>query len=131
MNNIRPIRNEADYDWALAEIEAYFEAEPFTGTPEADRFDVLATLIEAYEAIHWPIEAPDPIDMIREVLDAKGMTTSDFGNLLGSVPRASEILNRRRALTMDMSYRIHKELGIPAEVLLAPYHLDRKTRSAA
>ena len=131
MKDIRPIRTEADYDWALGELEAYEISEPALGTPEGDRFDVLVTLLEAYEAIHWPIESPDPIDMIRGVLEMKGMTTSDFGNLLGSVPRASEILNRRRALTMDMAYRIHKELGIPAEVLLAPYHLNRKTRSAA
>ena len=65
MKNIRAIRTEADYDWALAEIERYFPKEPRSGSPAAERFDVLSALIEAYEAKHWPIEPADPIDAIR------------------------------------------------------------------
>lgn len=96
MNNIRPIRNETDYDWALAEIEPYFDNEPMPGTLEADRFDVLATLIEAYEATHWSIDPPDPVDAIRAALEGRGLRAADLGRVLGSTPRASEILNRRR-----------------------------------
>lgn len=131
MINIRPIRTEADYDWALAEIAPYFEVEPDAGTAEADRFDVLAALIEAYEAAKWPIEAPDPIDAIRAVLEMRGLKAADLGRVLGSAPRASEVLNRRRALTIDMAFRINRELGVPAEVLLQPYHLERRARAAA
>jgi HTH-type transcriptional regulator/antitoxin HigA len=123
MKDIRPLRNEADYEWALAEIARYFEHEPLQGTPEADRFDVLASLIESYEAKHWPIEAPDPVEAIQATLDWKGLKKADLGRVLGSAPRASEILNRKRALTMDMAYKIHTAFGIPADVLLKPYHL--------
>lgn len=128
MIDIRPIRAEADYNWALAEIAPYFENEPALGTPEADRFDVLAALIAAYEAEHWPIDPPDPIDAIRAALAGKGLRTADLGRMLGSAPRASEILNRRRALTLDMAFKIHQELGVAAEVLLRPYHLERAKR---
>ena len=127
MNNIRPLRNESDYDWALAEIAPYFTDEPQPGTAAADRFDVLATLIESYEATNWAIESPDPIDAIRAALEMRGMKTSDLGRVLGSTPRASEILNRRRALTIDMAFRIHRELGVAADVLLKPYHLQKIT----
>ena len=131
MNNIRPIRTETDYDWALVEIAPYFETEPAPGTMEADRFDVLATLIEAYETQNWAIDPPDPVDAIRAALELKGLKTADLGRLLGSAPRASEILNRRRALTIDMAFRIHRELGVAAEVLLRPYHLERHTARPA
>jgi len=81
---IRPIRNEADYDAALNEIERYFEREPVPGTPEAEHFDVLATLIGAYEREHWPIEPPEPIEAIQCHMEQRGYTQSDLANLLGS-----------------------------------------------
>jgi HTH-type transcriptional regulator / antitoxin HigA len=124
MKNIRAIRTEADYDWALAEIEQYFQAEPDPGTPDADRFDVLATLIEAYEAKHWPIEPADPIEAIRYKMEVAGLKQSDLAELLGSASRASEILNRKRALTIDMVFKISRQWSIPAESLVLPYHIE-------
>ncbi len=118
--DIRPIRTEQDYDWALAEIAKYFEREPKSGTAAADRFDVLAALIAAYEAKHWPIEpASDPIEAVRFRMDQRGYTQADLGRLFGSRSRASEVLSGSRALTVDMIEKLHREWGIPAEALLA------------
>lgn len=122
--DIKPIRNEADHEWALAEIEQYFDHEPARGTPEADRFDVLADLIEAYEARHWPIEHADPVEMIEYRMELGGFQTKDLAEVLGSKSRASEILNRKRAITLDMARKLHDAWGIPAEVLIRPYRLD-------
>jgi HTH-type transcriptional regulator/antitoxin HigA len=122
--DIRPIRNEADYDWALAEIEQYFDKEPARGTPEADRFDVLGDLIAAYEAKHWPIEHADPVEVIAYRMELGGFQTKDLAEVLGSKSRASEILNRKRAITLDMARKLHDAWGIPAEVLIRPYKLD-------
>jgi HTH-type transcriptional regulator/antitoxin HigA len=116
---VKPIRTEADYDAALKEIEHYFENEPEPGTAQADRFDVLAALIGAYEQVHWPIAAPDAISAIREVMASRHYTQSDLATLLGSRSRASEILNRRRPLTMEQARKLHKLWRIPAESLLA------------
>jgi HTH-type transcriptional regulator / antitoxin HigA len=118
--DIRPLRNEADYDWALAEIAPYFEAEPVPGTAAADRFDVLAALIAEYEARHWPIEAPDPVAAIRARMEQAGYTQADLAHLLGSRSRASEILARRRGLTMEQARRLHEVWHIPAEALIQP-----------
>jgi HTH-type transcriptional regulator / antitoxin HigA len=118
--DIRPLRSEADYDWALAEIEPYFEREPAPGTLAADRFDVLAALIAEYEARHWPIEPPDPVAAIRERMAQAGYTQADLARLLGSRPRASEILARRRGLTMEQARRLHEAWRIPAEALIRP-----------
>ena len=117
---IRPLHSEADYDVALNEIERYFENEPKPGTPEADRFDLLALIIEDYERKRWPIEPPDTIDAIRYRMETGGNTQADLGRLLGSRQRASDILTRKRALTMRMAWRLHREWGIPAEALIAP-----------
>lgn len=122
--DVKPIRNEEDYAWALAEIERYFEREPKPGTPAADRFDVLADLIEAYEARSWPIEAPDPVDAIRYRMEIGNFQAKDLAEVLGSKSRASEVLNRKRAITLDMARKIHAAWGIPAEVLIRPYRLD-------
>jgi HTH-type transcriptional regulator/antitoxin HigA len=118
--DIRPIKTEADYDWALAEIERYFERTPAPGSPEAARFDVLATLIEAYEARAWPIAAPDPISAIEEVMERRSLRQADLARLLGSRSRASELLRRKRGLTMEQAWKLHVEWNIPAEVLLRP-----------
>jgi len=125
MMDIRPISSEADYDWALSEIKQYFDRESATGTPEAARFDVLATLIEAYEAKHWPIDPPDPVSAIVFRMQQAGLGQADLARLLGSRSRASEIMSRQRALTMEQAWKLHREWRIPAEVLLQPYHLQR------
>ena len=127
---IRPLHSEADYDVALNEIERYFENEPKPGTPEADRFDLLALIIEDYERKRWPIEPPDTIDAIRYRMETGGNTQADLGRLLGSRQRASDILTRKRALTMRMAWRLHREWGILAEALIAPPP-TRGRRSAA
>ena len=127
---IRPLRTEADYESALEEIELYFENEPTAGSPEADRFDLLALIIEDYERKHWPIEPPDAIDAIRYRMQTVGYTQADLGRLLGSRQRASDILAGKRRLTMRMAWRLHREWGIPAEALIAPPR-SRGRRSAA
>ena len=97
---IKPIKSEADYDAALTVIDRLMGATP--GTPEGDEFDILVTLVEAYDAAHWPIEAPDPISAIKHVMEARGLRQKDLAAVIGSQPRASEVLNRRRPLTLPM-----------------------------
>ena len=123
---IRPLRSEADYDAALAEIECYFDREPKPGTPAADRFDLLALVIEDYENKSWPIEPPDPIEAIRWRMETAGYTQADLGCLIGSRQRASDILSRKRRLTMRMAWRLHHEWGIPAEALIRPQTRRRR-----
>jgi HTH-type transcriptional regulator/antitoxin HigA len=127
---IRPIRSEADYDAALGEIERYFENEPKPGTPEADQFDLLALVIEDYERKQWPIMPPDTIEAIRYRMETGGYTQADLGRLLGSRQRASDILTRKRPLTMKMAWKLHREWKIPAEALITPPQ-TRGRRSAA
>lgn len=127
---IRPLRSERDYDVALEEIERYFEKEPKPGTPEGDRFDLLALVIEDYERKHWPIDPPDAVDAIRYRMETGEHTQADLGRLLGSRQRASDVLTRKRPLTMKMAWRLHREWGIPAEALIAPPQ-TRGRRSAA
>ena len=117
---IRPIRTEAEYDQALEEIERYFDNEPKPGTPEADRFDLLALIVEDFERKRWPIEPPGTIEAIRYRMETGGYTQADLGRLLGSRQRASDILTRKRALTMSMAWKLHREWNIPAEALIAP-----------
>jgi HTH-type transcriptional regulator / antitoxin HigA len=115
---IRPIRSEADYEAALADIEQYFIDEPDRGTPEADRFDILTALISAYEQEHWKIEAPDAVGAIKEVMALRNYTQTDLARVLGSASRASEILNRKRGLTMEQARILFLEWHIPAESLI-------------
>jgi HTH-type transcriptional regulator/antitoxin HigA len=117
---ICPLRSEADYEAALDEIERYFEDEPKPGAREADRFDLLALVIEDYERRRWPIEPPDAIDAIRYGMETSGQTQADLGRLLGSRQRASDILTGKRPLTMRMAWKLNREWGIPAEALIAP-----------
>ena len=116
---IKPIKTEADYEMALAEIEQLFEAKP--GTPEGDRLEVLTTLVEAYEEQHYQLPLPDPIQAILYHMDSRGLSRQDLEPYLGSRARVSEILNRRRPLSLDMIRRLSRGLGIPAEVLIQPY----------
>ncbi|MEW5987656.1 MAG: helix-turn-helix domain-containing protein [Chloroflexota bacterium] len=118
----RPIRTEEEYEAALTEIEMLWEAKP--DTPEADRLELLVLLVEAYEAEHYPIPAPDPIEMILHILDARGLTRHDLEPYIGTRSRVSEILNRRRPLSLAMIRRLHAGLGIPTDVLVQPYPLQ-------
>jgi HTH-type transcriptional regulator / antitoxin HigA len=127
---IRPLRSEAEYDAAINDIERYFDNEPALGTPEADRFDLLALVIEDYERKRWRIEPPDPIDAIRYRLETGGYSQADLGRLLGSRQRASDILNGKRPLTMRMAWRLNREWGIPADALIGP-PTTRKRKPAA
>ncbi len=122
---IRPIRSEADYRGALVEVRRLWEADP--ETPEGDYVEVLTTLIEAYEARHHPIPAPDPIAAILLMMEQKGLSRSDLQPALGSRGRVSEILNRRRPLTLPMVRALSRLLDIPMDVLGQAY----ETRSAA
>jgi HTH-type transcriptional regulator / antitoxin HigA len=125
MMDIRPIRTEADYDWALAEIERYFEHEPEPDTLDAARFDVLAALIDDYETKHWPVDPPDPIAAILYRMEQAGLEQADLGRLFGSRSRASEVLHRKRPLTTEQIFRLYREWHIPADVLIRPYHVER------
>lgn len=115
---IKPIKTEADYEVSLKEIERLFDAEP--GTPEGDRLEILATLVEAYEDEHYAIPAPDPVDAILYYMESRGLTRADLEPYIGSRARVSEILNRKRPLTLAMIQRL-TQLGIPAEALIQPY----------
>jgi HTH-type transcriptional regulator/antitoxin HigA len=117
---IRPVRSAAEYETALDEIERYFEDEPKRGTLDADRFDLLALVIEDYERKHWPIDPPDPIEAIRYRMQTGGYDQGDLGRLLGSRQRASDILRRKRPITMEMAWKLHREWGVPAEALIRP-----------
>ncbi len=119
--NIKPIKTTADYDAALKEIERLFEAEP--GTPQGDRLEVLTTLVEAYEDKHFAIPAPDPIEAIQYFMESRDLSRRDLEPYLGSRARVSEILNRRRPLSLEMIRELNQGLGIPAEVLIKPYRL--------
>ena len=119
--DIKPIKTEADYDRALTRIDRLMGAA--SGTPEGDDLEVLTTLVEAYEAEHWPMEAPDPIAAIEHVMEARGLRQKDLAALIGSQPRASEVLNRQRPLTLAMIRALSAEWNLPAEVLVREYEL--------
>jgi HTH-type transcriptional regulator/antitoxin HigA len=123
--SVKPVKTENDYQAALAEIDAIFDAQP--NTPDGDRLDVLTTLVEAYEAMRYPIPSPDPIEAIKYFLEARSLATEDLEPYIGSRSKVEEVLNRRRALTIDMIRRLHAGLGISADILIRPYHLIRNS----
>jgi HTH-type transcriptional regulator / antitoxin HigA len=119
--DIRPIKTESDYQAALANIERLWDAAP--GTPEGDCLDVWTTLVEAYEETQYPMPAPDPIEAILYHMESRGLTRRDLEPYIGSRARVTEVLNRRRPLSLQMIRRLHRGLGIAAEVLIQPYAL--------
>ena len=115
--NIKPIRNEEDLALAFKRLEAIFQADE--GTEEADEMEVLVTLVEAYENKHYPINAPDPIDAIKFRMEQQGLTPRDLEVYIGSSGRVSEVLNRKRSLSLRMIKRLHDGLRIPYESLMS------------
>ena len=113
---IKPIKTEADYSAALKEIEKLMNAKP--DTTAGDRFDVLVTLVEAYENKHYPMDFPDPVEAIKYVMEQKGLSIKDLEPMIGRSNRVYEILNHKRPLTLKMIWRLHNGLGIPAECLI-------------
>lgn len=116
--NIRPIRTHADYQASLQEASYFFDHEPHPGTEDGDKFEILITLIESYEAKHYPIEAPDPIEAIKFRMEQSGLTVKDLVPSIGQPNRVYEVLNRKRELTLPMIRKLHRNLGIPVESLV-------------
>ncbi len=114
--DIKPIRNKRDYEAALKAIEALMRAK--RNTPEGDRLDVLVTLVEAYEAKHFPVDLPDPVEAIKYMMEQRNLTVKDLVAYIGQPNRVYEILSHKRPLTMAMAWKLHKGLGIPAECLI-------------
>lgn len=124
---IRPIRTKADYRAALREIEGLMRAR--ANTPEGDRLDVLTTLVEAYEARHFPMDLPDPVEAIKFEMERQGLTVKDLEPLIGRANRVYEVLARKRPLTLRMIRRLHEGLGIPADSLIKASTADRLARA--
>lgn len=114
--DIKPIKTEADYRATLREIEALMTAEP--GTLEGERLDVLATLVEAWERKHFPLDLPDPVEAIKFAMEQRGLTVKDLEPMVGRANRVYEVLSHKRPLTLRMIWKLHKGLGIPAESLI-------------
>ena len=115
---MKPIRTKADYARALVEVERLWGAK--SGTRDGDRLDILATLIDVYETEHYPIDRPDPVEAIKFRMEQLGLTRKDLEPLIGTRTRVSEVLNRKRSLSIGMIRRLHEHLGISAEVLIRP-----------
>ena len=117
--NIKPIKTEQDYNDTLSQIESLMEAKP--NTPQMDELEVLTTLVEAYEEQHYKIEAPDPIEAIKFRMEQEGLKQKDLVTIVGSKSRVSEVLNKKRKLTIDMIRNLHSQLHIPIESLFVDY----------
>ena len=117
-NEMKPIRTESDYEAALEEVAALWGAA--SGTPKGDRLDVLATLIDAYETKHHPMDPPDPVEAIKFRMEQQGMTRKDLEGIIGTRTRIAEVLNGKRSLSIAMIRRLHDQLGISAEILIQP-----------
>lgn len=133
VTRLKPIRSEADYQQALAQMERLWGAA--SGTADGDKLDILATLVDAYEAKAFPIDPPDPIDAIRFRMEQQGLSRKDLEPMIGPQPRVSDVLSRKRSLSIEMIRRLRKGLGISADVLIsrpakAPAQKPTKRRSA-
>ena len=116
--DIRPIKTDADYRAALNDIENLMMAEP--DKVEGEKLTILVTLVEAYEAKHFPMDLPDPVEAIKFEMERKGLTVKDLEPMIGKSNRVYEILNHKRSLTLKMIWKLHEGLGIPAESLIKP-----------
>ena len=116
--DIKPIKTETDHQAALKEIESLMNAD--LDSPEGERLDLITTLVEAYESKHYPMELPDPVAAIRFEMERQGLTVKDLEPMIGKSNRVYEILNYKRSLTLKMIWKLHEELGIPAESLIKP-----------
>ena len=123
-HELKPIRTKADYEKALSEIGRLWGAK--SGTRDGDRLDVLATLVDAYEAEHYPMDPPDPIEAIKFRMEQRGLTRKDLEPLIGTRTRVAEVLNRKRGLSINMIRRLHQQLGISADVLIKPSQKSKK-----
>jgi HTH-type transcriptional regulator / antitoxin HigA len=121
---IQPIRTKANYKAALAVVLKLVDKDPAAGTPEGDQLDVLATLIEAYEARHYPIPSPDPIELLRHIMESRGLSRKDLEPMIGTRARVCEVLNRTRPLTLAMIRRLSESLNLPVHVLVKEYELQ-------
>ena len=117
--NIKPIKTEQDYQEALNRLEVIFDAKK--GSPEGDELEILGLLIEKYESMYFPIDLPDPIEAIKFRMEQMGYTQSDLVKIIGLKSRVSEILNKKRKLTLEMIRKIHVALNIPTEILVQSY----------
>ncbi|MGF6284744.1 helix-turn-helix domain-containing protein [Pseudomonas silensiensis] len=118
--NIRPIHTDEDYRAALKNVSALFDNEPEPGTPEGDYFDIMITLIEAYESKQFPVDLPNPIDAIKFRMEQSGLSAADLAPAIGRTNRVYEVLNGKRALTLPMIWKLHELFGIPAQSLIKP-----------
>ncbi len=116
--DIKPIKTDADYRATLQDIDSLMMAE--SDSPEGEKLDILVTLVEAYEAKHFPMDLPDPVEAIKFEMERKGLTVKDLEPMIGKRNRVYEILNHKRSLTLNMIRKLHKGLGIPAESLIKP-----------
>ena len=121
--NVQLIKTEDDYRATLREIEALMDAAP--GSEAEDRLDLLATLVQAYEAKHYPILPPDPVEAILYRMECLGLSRQDLEPYIGSRGRVSEVLSRKRPLTMEMIRQLHDHLDIPADILIRPYPIHK------
>ena len=121
---VKPIKTESDYKAALAEVDRLWDAVP--NTPEGDQLEVWTTLIEVYEELHYTLPLPDPVEAIKYWMESRGLSRRDLEPFIGSRARVSEVLNRKRSLTLGMIRRLHKGLGIPADVLIQPSGSEEK-----
>lgn len=122
--NIKPIKDDASYEAALQEIDRLFDAEP--DTPEGDRLEVLVTLVEAYEDKHYDLPPPDPIDALVYYLESRGLAENQFQPYIGTRAHVSQILNRKRPLTLNMIRNLSAKTGIPASILIQPYQTEQQ-----
>ncbi|MDI3273852.1 helix-turn-helix domain-containing protein [Pseudomonas sp. MDT1-16] len=118
--DIRPIHTDEDYRAALKNMSALFDNEPEPGTPEGDYFDIMITLIEAYESKRFPVDLPNPIDAIKFRMEQSGLSAADLAPAIGRTNRVYEVLNGKRALTLPMIWKLHDLFGIPAQSLIKP-----------
>lgn len=126
--DIKPIKSQRDYERTLQEINSLWESKP--NTPEYDKLDILITLVDAYENKHFPIGSPDPIEAIKFTMDQMNLKRVDLGKWIGGRSRATEILDKKRKLTLDMIRKLNLNLKIPAEILMGDYRIKTAKRKA-